>query len=148
MTEELYWLILTVTMTALFWIPYIINRIAVRGLMNAMANPSPEDKEQADWAIRSQAAHANAIKNIVIFAPLVITTHILEVGIAMTANACMAYFIARLGYHALYTGRADSNFCRWFYGTNGTRASFARRDLIKIKWRENQFALDPSVNKA
>ena len=44
MSIELFWLTLTVVMTALFWIPYILDRIAVRGLMGAMANPSPADR--------------------------------------------------------------------------------------------------------
>ncbi len=103
MTEELYWLILTTLMTALFWIPYILNRIAVRGLMAAMSNPCSTDKPQADWAIRAQAAHKNAVENLVLFAPLVLATHILGVGTALTATMCMIYFIARLAHYVIYT---------------------------------------------
>ena len=44
MSSELFWLVLTVAMTGLFWVPYILDRIMVRGLMGAMANPSPSDK--------------------------------------------------------------------------------------------------------
>ena len=40
MTRELFWLTLTVILTGLLWIPYIINRCQVRGLSGAMANPS------------------------------------------------------------------------------------------------------------
>ncbi len=32
MTRELFWLSLTVILTGLLWIPYIINRCQVRGL--------------------------------------------------------------------------------------------------------------------
>ncbi|MBT5187249.1 MAG: MAPEG family protein [Kordiimonadaceae bacterium] len=103
MTEELYWLILTATMTALFWLPYILNRTLVRGIMGGMANPSPDDIPQSDWAIRAQAAHINAVENLVVFAPLVIAVEILSVGNSMTANACMVYFVARLGHYAVYT---------------------------------------------
>jgi hypothetical protein len=37
MTAELYWLTLTALLTALMWVPYILNRIAVQGLMAAMS---------------------------------------------------------------------------------------------------------------
>jgi hypothetical protein len=33
MSKELFWLVLTVAMTGLLWLPYINDRIAVRGLM-------------------------------------------------------------------------------------------------------------------
>ncbi len=42
MTTELFWLIATVLMTALMWMPYILNRIAVRGLIGALANETPQ----------------------------------------------------------------------------------------------------------
>ena len=36
MPKDLFWLTLTVAMTGLFWLPYILDRIKVRGLMSAM----------------------------------------------------------------------------------------------------------------
>src|SRR5262249_23212293 len=47
MSNELFWLALTVAMTGLFWVPYILDRIMVRGLMGALANPSLTDKAQS-----------------------------------------------------------------------------------------------------
>ena len=47
MSTELLWLVLTVAMTGLFWVPYILDRIMARGLMGAMVNPSPSDKAQS-----------------------------------------------------------------------------------------------------
>ena len=35
MSKELYWLTLTAAMTALLWVPYILDRIMVRGAMGA-----------------------------------------------------------------------------------------------------------------
>ena len=32
MSKEIFWLVLTLAMTGLFWVPYILDRIAVRGL--------------------------------------------------------------------------------------------------------------------
>src|SRR5258708_19786848 len=48
MTRELFWLTLTVILTGLLWVPYIINRCQVRGLSGPMANPSRNDNPQAD----------------------------------------------------------------------------------------------------
>jgi hypothetical protein len=56
MTKEMFWLTLTAVMTGLMWVPYILDRIMVRGLMGAMANPSPNDQPQSAWAQRMMAA--------------------------------------------------------------------------------------------
>src|SRR5262245_60420314 len=47
MTKELMWLTLTIIVTGLMWVPYILDRILVRGLMGSMANPSRHDKPQS-----------------------------------------------------------------------------------------------------
>jgi hypothetical protein len=36
MTRELFWLTLTVILTGLLWVPYVVNRCQVRGLSGAM----------------------------------------------------------------------------------------------------------------
>jgi uncharacterized MAPEG superfamily protein len=72
MSKELFWLTLTVAMTGLIWVPYILDRMMVRGMMGALANPSPSDAPQTAWAQRMTASHTNAVENLVIFAPLVL----------------------------------------------------------------------------
>jgi uncharacterized MAPEG superfamily protein len=103
MSKELFWLTLTVAMTGLFWVPYILDRVACRGLMGAMGNPGPDDKPQSAWAARQMNAHANAVENLVIFAPLVLTLHALSIATATTALACAVYFWARLVHYIVYT---------------------------------------------
>jgi uncharacterized MAPEG superfamily protein len=103
MSKELYWLTLTAAMTALFWVPYILDRIMVRGVMGATANPSPNDKPQSPWAERMMAAHTNAVENLVVFAPLVLITHALNIHTGATAFACAFYFWCRLVHVAVYT---------------------------------------------
>lgn len=103
MSTELFWLMLTVAMTGLFWVPYILDRIMVRGLMGAMANPSPSDKAQSLWARRMMDAHTNAVENLVIFAPLVLTARALSITTAATAFACALYFWSRLAHVVVYT---------------------------------------------
>jgi uncharacterized MAPEG superfamily protein len=103
MSTELFWLVLTVAMTGLFWVPYILDRIMVRGLMGAMANPTPKEKPQSAWAQRMMAAHTNAVENLVIFAPLVLTARALSIATAATAFACALYFWSRLVHGVVYT---------------------------------------------
>jgi uncharacterized MAPEG superfamily protein len=105
MSHELFWLVMTTVMTGLMWIPYIIDRIMVRGLMATMANPSPDDKPQSPWAQRLMAAHINAVENLIVFAPLVLATQDLNVNVAThsTTIACQLYFWSRLLHVVVYT---------------------------------------------
>jgi uncharacterized MAPEG superfamily protein len=92
-------------MTSLMWVPYVLDRVMMRGLTGAMANPSPTDKPQSPWAQRLMAAHVNAVENLVIFAPLVLATQDLNVNIATagTTFACQLYFYSRLVHVIVYT---------------------------------------------
>jgi uncharacterized MAPEG superfamily protein len=102
MSKELMWLTLTVILTGLLWVPYILDRAMVRGLMGSMANPSPNDKPQSPWARRLQAAHYNAVENLVIFAPLVLILTVQHHSTMATVIACAVYFWARLAHAAVY----------------------------------------------
>ncbi len=99
---ELFWLALTALVTALFWAPYVLNRIAVLGLMGALGNPSPDDEPQSPWANRAQRAHVNAIENFAVFAPLVLGVAVAGVSSPVTVVAVQAYFWARLGHYIVY----------------------------------------------
>jgi len=103
MTREIFWLTLTVIMTGLLWLPYILDRIIVRGLMGAMANPNPRAKAQSPWAQRLYFAHTNAVDNLVLFAPLVLILDSRNVSTDITAAACAVFFWARLAYTVVYT---------------------------------------------
>jgi len=103
MSKELFWLTLTTAMTGLFWVPYILDRIMVRGLMGAMANPSPSAPSQSRWAERQMCAHANAVENLIVFAPLVLTANALGISTSATATACAVYFWARLAHYLVFT---------------------------------------------
>ena len=103
MTRELFWLTCTVILTGLLWVPYIINRCQVRGLSGAMANPSRNDRPQAEWANRLMFAHDNAVENLIIFAPLVIILNLADVSTPATVMACMVYFWSRIAHLVVYT---------------------------------------------
>jgi uncharacterized MAPEG superfamily protein len=103
-TKELYWLTLSVLMTALFWPPYVLDRMIVRGLMGTMAAAVPESgKPQSPWAERGKSAHWNAVENLAIFAPAVLTAHLLNISTPGTQFAVVLYFFARLVHFVVYT---------------------------------------------
>jgi len=103
LTRDLFWLTSTVTMTALFWIPYILNRLKEHGVWPALRNPQPDLRPEATWAERMMRAHTNAVENLVIFAPLVLALHATGTSTPTTASACMVYFFARLAHYVIYT---------------------------------------------
>lgn len=102
MTTELYWLTLTALMTALFWVPYVLNRVAVSGLGGALAGTSPTSEGHSDWANRAIKAHSNAIENLVVFATVVLTAHALNISTSATKAAVVVYFFARLVHFVVY----------------------------------------------
>src|SRR5207248_6624010 len=63
---------------------------------------------QSTWAERQMRAHANAVENLVIFAPLVLVAHALSISTGATVFACALYFWARLAHYIIYKiGRAS-----------------------------------------
>ena len=103
LTPELFWLTLTVILTGVLWIPYIINRSQIRGLSGAMANPSRNDKPHSPWAQRLMFAHDNAVENLVIFAPLVLILNEIDYSTKWTVYATAVYFWARVAHLIVYT---------------------------------------------
>lgn len=100
---EIHWLAATCLMTALFWLPYILNAMAVRGIAAALSNPSPDDAPLAAWAQRAKAAHSNAIENLVVFAALALGIVALGLSSPATILATMIYFFTRLTHYVVYT---------------------------------------------
>ena len=102
MTIELKYLTFVSLVTALMWVPYILNTIKIRGLINAVGYPE-NPKPLAPWASRMKAAHCNAIENLVVFAALVLIANAADISNATTAMACVIYFWARLVHYLVYT---------------------------------------------
>lgn len=102
MTPELKWLAASCALTALMWLPYILNLIWVRGLADAMGYPK-NPKPMAAWAERLKKAHYNAVENLVVFGLLVIIAHLAKIHSSVTVTTCATYFWARLTYTVIYT---------------------------------------------
>lgn len=102
MTTELAYLVMVTTLTAVMWIPYIGNTIAVRGVRGAVGYPD-NPKPLAPWAAKMKAAHANAVENLVVFAVLVLAAHAVGISNGATVAACMVFFWARFVHFLAYT---------------------------------------------
>lgn len=103
MTNEIYWLALTLLMTAVMWIPYIIHRIIEQGGLSAFWDPHGITETKCAWAGRMMRAHENAVENLVVFAPLVLLIEVAHLNNPLTATVCMVYFFARLAHYLVFT---------------------------------------------
>jgi uncharacterized MAPEG superfamily protein len=99
---ELYWMTLSVAMTAIFFVPYVVYKILETGLWNTLKTPDPVDRPKAEWPSRARRAHDNAVENLVIFCPLVIAVVFLGKQNEITAMASMIFFYARLTHNVVY----------------------------------------------
>jgi uncharacterized MAPEG superfamily protein len=102
MSTEIFWMVITVGMTGLFWIPYILDRFATRGIMGTLGYPDASTPPQSEWAKRMIDAHYNAVENLAIFVPLVLAVQITGVQSDTTAAAAMIFFWARLVHFLCY----------------------------------------------
>jgi uncharacterized MAPEG superfamily protein len=96
--SALEWLAATALITALFWVPYVLERMVSLGVIGAMKPVDPEDElKQALWARRAKRAHYNGVENLVVFATLVLVAFAMGKGDAPgISTAAQVYFWARL----------------------------------------------------
>ena len=102
MSPELEYLALAAVLTGLLWVPYILNEIMVRGLMDAVGYPQ-NPKPLAAWAQRLKNAHYNAVENLVVFAALVLVASAAGIHNPAIATAAAVYFWARVVHALAYT---------------------------------------------
>jgi uncharacterized MAPEG superfamily protein len=126
MNTELMYLVWVTVLTAVMWVPYILDRIAVWGLADTVGYPE-DPKPQSPWARRMKAAHANAAENLVIFATLVLAARAIGVSNSTTAAACLVYFWARVMHLFAYT------FAMPWIRTIGFAAGFGAQ--IVLAWQ-------------
>ena len=102
MKTELLYLTLVTALTGLLWVPYILDRIATRGLLDAVGCPA-NPKPQSPWAVRLMRAHDNAVENLVVFAALVLVANAVGISNGVVAGAAVVYFWARVVHAVAYT---------------------------------------------
>ena len=96
--SALEWLAAAALMTALFWVPYILERMFALGILGALKPVDPEDElKQALWARRAKRGHSNGVENLVVFATLVLVAFAMGKGVEPgILVATQVYFWARL----------------------------------------------------
>jgi MAPEG family protein len=102
MKPEMSSLVLISTFTGLLWIPYVLNRIAVRGVVSTVGYPV-DPPPLSPWAQRLRAAHANAVENLVVFAALVLAAQVFDISTPVTALAGSLYLWSRVTHAIVYT---------------------------------------------
>ena len=117
MTTELYWLTLSILLTSILWIPYIINRLFEGGFFFGLWDPDGKTDSNVPWSLRLMSAHVNAVENLVVFAPLIIIVHILEMNTDLTAAASILYFFSRLTHVLFFTFRVPVLRIVAFFGS-------------------------------
>ena len=103
LTPELHVLALVALATLFMWAPYLVARLRTRGAVRTLGNPDPTCPPGPAWAERARLAHANAIENLVVFAPLVIIAALDGVSTPTTVVASKVYLGARLVHYVVYT---------------------------------------------
>jgi uncharacterized MAPEG superfamily protein len=73
------------------------------GMWIALWDPQGHTQAESPWANRMMQAHQNAVENLVVFAPLVLTLNAMEIGTSATAGASMIYFVARAAHYVIFT---------------------------------------------
>jgi uncharacterized MAPEG superfamily protein len=130
MKPEIAYLVWVTIFTALIWIPYVLDRIAVWGLTDTVGYPE-SPKPQSPWARRMKAAHANAIENLVVFATLVLVANAVGISNSATVFAASLYFWARLVHLLAYTFALPWVRTLAFAGGFAAQAIFAWQLVIR-----------------
>ena len=102
MTPELNYLAMISTITALMWMPYVLNIISKNKLSDAVGYPDAP-LAMSPWAERMKKAQYNAVENLAVFATLVLIANALDISNNATTSAAATYFWARLVHAGAYT---------------------------------------------
>ncbi len=95
MTPDLTYLTWAAALCVVIWVPYILSRIMVWGLPQAMGYPE-SPPELPKWAGRSLRAHLNLVENLAPFAALVLVAHVAGLANETTALGAAIFFWARV----------------------------------------------------
>jgi len=101
MTTELIYLAWTTILTALIRIPWMLNKVAIRGLASVSRYPR-ESQPLSGWAHRLWVAHEDAVDILVVFGILIGLLHASGHSNSVTVISAATYFWARLVHVVVY----------------------------------------------
>lgn len=102
MTNLEFYLALTALWVALSWVPYILDRIATRGVIGALANYDRNAVPQSNWARRAMRAHRVNVEAFVAFAPLAILAMIRLPDDPYPGMLAMTFFFGIVAHYLIY----------------------------------------------
>src|SRR5258706_14595485 len=102
MTTELFFLLLTVILTGVLWIPVVIGYVSSRGPLKPSDYKVASTAPLPAWVNRANRAHVNAIENLVPFATVVLIAHAVGVSTSVTATSAAVYFYARAAHAVVH----------------------------------------------
>ncbi|UWQ79479.1 MAPEG family protein [Leisingera sp. S132] len=103
MTQLQYFTALSGLWVSLAWLPYILDRVMVRGLMGAMANPGPSDLPQSLWAQRAHRAHIVGVELFAAFAPLSVLAMLVLPLEDQPDSLGLTFFLGMAAHYVIYT---------------------------------------------
>src|SRR5258706_9227800 len=95
MTTELFFLLLTVILTGVLWIPVVIGYVTSRGPIKPGDYKVASTAPLPAWVNRANRAHLNAVENLGPFAAVVLIAHAIDLSTPVTQAAAAVYFYAR-----------------------------------------------------
>ncbi|SFL00906.1 MAPEG family protein [Shimia haliotis] len=102
MTELEHYTALTALWVGLAWAPYIVDRVLVRGLLGALANPSPDAIPQSHWAQRAKRAHKVAVEAFLPFAVLALMAMMRAPDDIYAGTLAKTFFFALVAHYLIY----------------------------------------------
>ena len=102
MTVLQFYIGLSALWIAIAWLPYILDRIMVRGLMGALANYDPNATPQSPWAQRAMRAHTVAVESFVAFAPIALLASTKQDVDPYASILAMTYFFGIFAHYIIY----------------------------------------------
>jgi uncharacterized MAPEG superfamily protein len=102
MTTELFYLLFTVILTGVLWIPVVIGYVLTRGPLKPSDYKVASTSPLPHWVNRANRAHINAVENLAIFAPVVLIAHAAGVSTSVTEICAAVYFYARAAHAVVH----------------------------------------------
>ncbi|HKJ17253.1 MAG TPA: MAPEG family protein [Xanthomonadales bacterium] len=100
MTTELCYLTAAAVLTALLWVPYILDVIMRNSISEAVGYG---ELNRSPWGERMRKAHYNAVENLVPFAVVVLVAHAIGISDPATTMSAAVFFWARVVHAISYT---------------------------------------------
>lgn len=96
MTNELFWLTLSVLLAGSLWIPFVVGvNMHLPKEVDPFQAP-PDVTVLPNWVQRANRAHLNSLEQIIPFAVLVLIAHAAGISNGWTVWTCITFFCLRV----------------------------------------------------